>query len=318
MLPEEWREICSLLEIPFDENENEGEMENLPSDHILPNYTENEDLEEVEDNHLETFGLQELFSDCAPLELLSPHIEDNILENKGDMKIEPIEIYEVAKYSNLQQSLHVKRAETFKIRLICKGVPANGTGKWYIRLMLVRAHEGFTDIPVDTCCKKHQGRGNDELKNHVLRFLKDYKDYRANYVEGYRPSIVFEVPPPEDGKIEVTLPMYFTCTDSCVTSRQMQSESKGLKQKSRDMRLVVTLETRRNFGDALQILQRNSILLWIKAMLYETDLNRKQRRGPQGGLAQKLKRKNKEPEPGTSTSNKKKRKMVKKYQLQWK
>ena len=95
MLPEEWREICNHLEIPYDENEDEGEMESLPSDQIPPNYPENEITDKGEDNLLETFGLQELFSDCAPLELLSPHSEDNILESKGDMKIEPIESYEV-------------------------------------------------------------------------------------------------------------------------------------------------------------------------------------------------------------------------------
>ena len=88
--PEEWREICTYLQIPYDENENEdAEMENLPTDHIPPSYDENEDSEP----HL--LGLKELYADCAPLELCSPHSEDSILKTKGEMRIEPIESYEV-------------------------------------------------------------------------------------------------------------------------------------------------------------------------------------------------------------------------------
>jgi hypothetical protein len=201
--------------------------------------------------------------------------------------------------------MHVKRTGQFKIRITCEGVPSSFA--FFLRLLLVRDHYGFSHIPVDQVCKKHQGQGDDELKNHVLRFPEDYKDYRANYVEGCRPSVVFEVPPPEDGKIEVTLPVYFICNDSCVTSQQMVSESKSMTHKARDLRLVCTLEIRRNFGDALEIVQRNSMLLWIKAALYKTDLIREQRRGPQGGLAQKLKRESNEPEPGTSTTIKRRK-----------
>merc|ERR1711971_764942 len=86
----------------------------------------------------------------------------------------------------------------------------------------------------------------------------------------------------------------------------MLSESKSMKHKARNLRLVHTLEIRKNFK--MEILQRSSMSLWIKAALHKTDLIREQRRGPQGGLAQKLKREKSEPETSTSTSRAKKRK----------
>ena len=55
---------------------------------------------------------------------------------------------------------------------IIQGVPSsdNNFEKYYIRLMLVRNHNGFTHLPVDRVCDVH-GTG-DELKSHVLRISK--------------------------------------------------------------------------------------------------------------------------------------------------
>jgi len=76
---------------------------------------------------------------------------------------------------------------------IIQGVPSsdNNFEKYYIRLMLVRNHNGFTHLPVDRVCDVH-GTG-DDLKSHVLRISKEQNSYPANYVDGKRPSIVFEV-----------------------------------------------------------------------------------------------------------------------------
>lgn len=343
MLPEEWSEICRLLKIPYDESENEdsglqgamenlpsqegfedfppqnsaenenselqGEMDILPSHHIPPSYAENEDSG-VQENLLDTLGQEDLYPSNYAEQYSSTHIEDSILESKKGgikMKIEPIEIDEVARYSEIQKCMHVKRTGLFKIRLICEGVPSSDDSTFFIRLMLVREHEGYTHMPVDKVCQKHQDQEEEELKNHVIRYSKDYNFYPAIYVEGYRPSIVFEVPAPENRKIDVTLGMFFKCNDSCVTS-QILSESKSMTHKARDLRLVHTLEIRRNFK--MEILQRSSMSLWIKAVLDKTHLIREQRRGPQGGLAQKLKRENSEPETSTSRAKKRKARKV--------
>lgn len=108
-------------------------------------------------------------------------------------------------------------------------MPSPDDSTFYIRVMLVRDHEGFTHIPVDQVCEKHDE--GDKLKRHVLRYSKgdpfafnttfinglgrclhhrdtgipdilqlcfsftfsDYNFYPAIYVNGYRPSIVVEV-----------------------------------------------------------------------------------------------------------------------------
>ena len=59
-----------------------------------------------------------------------------------------------------------------KDNIIIQGVPSsdNNFEKYYIRLMLVRNHNGFTHLPVDRVCDVH-GTG-DELKSHVLRISK--------------------------------------------------------------------------------------------------------------------------------------------------
>ena len=92
--PEEGGEIRNLLQILNNENKNDDdelheEIENFPTDHIPTNYVQNENSEP----HF--LGLRELYADYAPLELCSPHSEDSILESKGDLKIEPIESFEV-------------------------------------------------------------------------------------------------------------------------------------------------------------------------------------------------------------------------------
>jgi len=245
-------EICRELEKPFDENENEDfglQGENLPPQKGLDvfeptSYAENANL-------LDTLGQEDLYP-ANYAEQLNCVEEDRILESKGAIKIEGIESDEVAKYSELQKCMHVKRAGLFKIRIICEDVPSSDDSNYYIRLVLVRDHEGFTHIPVDQVCEKHYE--GDELKKHVLRYSKDYNFFPAIYVDGYRPSIVFEVPPPEDGKIVVTLGVEFKCNDSCVTSQEMSSESKSMAHKARDLRLVHTLEIRRNFK--MEIIQR--------------------------------------------------------------
>jgi len=312
--PEELEEVLEMLENPYDENENkdsglQGEMENLPPqegfDTLGLDAFGPPSNSGVQENLLDNLGLQELYSSNCADKYSSPHSEDSILESKGDMKIEPIESDEVARYSEVQESMHVKRTGLFKIRLTCEGVPSFDGSTFHIRLMLVRDHESFRDLPVDKVCKKHEDQGGNELNNHVLRYSKDYNFYPANYVEGYRPSIVFEVPAPEDGKIDVPFGVYFICNDSCVTSQQMVSGSKSMAHKARPLRLVCTLEIRRNFQ--MEILQRSSMLLWIKAALDKTHLIREQRRGPQGGLAQKLKRES-ESEPGNSRVKKRKAK----------
>jgi len=311
-----------MLENDENENGDSGlQGKNLPRQEVIntpgldvfgpPSYVENKDSGEQENqNLLDTLGHEDFFPPNYA-EQLDCVEEDKLLESKGATIIEGIESDEVAKYSERQKCMHVKRTGLFKIRVTCEGVPSPDDSTFYIRVMLVRDHEGFTHIPVDQVCEKHDE--GDELKKHVLRYSKDYNFYPAIYVNGYRPSIVVEVPPPEDGNIVVTMGVYFKCNDSCVTSQQMVSESKSMAHKARDLRLVTTLEIRKNFK--MEIIQRNSMLLWIKAALDKTHLIREHRRGPQGGLAQKLKRENNEPEPGTSTStststsNKKKRKI---------
>ena len=52
------------------------------------------------------------------------------------------------------------------------GVPSSDDSTFFIRLMLVREHEGYTHMPVDKVCQKHQDQEEEELKNHVIRYSK--------------------------------------------------------------------------------------------------------------------------------------------------
>jgi len=156
----------------------------VPSDHNMGFGTQAD---------FEDFGLPELFPENPSDEYASPHVEENILESIGRMKTRAILMDKVVEYSDIQKCLHVKRGSSLKFHVTCEGVPSsdNNFEKYYIRLMLVRNHNGFTHLPVDRVCDVH-GTG-DELKSHVLRISKDQNSYPANYVDGKRPSIVFEV-----------------------------------------------------------------------------------------------------------------------------
>jgi hypothetical protein len=75
----------------------------------------------------------------------------------------------------------------------------------------------------------------------------------------------FQVPPPENGRIDLLLTVYFTCNDSCVNSQTYNETTKSvcMPHKGRDLRLIHTLEIKRNYK--MEILQRCSTFLWIKA-----------------------------------------------------
>jgi len=72
--------------------------------------------------------------------------------------------------------------------------------------------------------------------------------------------------------------------------------------KGRDLRLMHTLEIKRNYK--MEILQRCSTFLWIKADISRSHVLKKERRSAVGGLAQKRIRENGEKE---KSLNKKKR-----------
>jgi len=116
------------------------------------------------------------------------------------------------------------------------------------------------------------------------------------------PSILFEISEQEwtrptsiglPGTIKTTHKLFFTCNDSCVntTMEHMVKTKSGkqMKEQSRDLRIVVTYETK-TYSGRMKCEARASQLLWIKACILTRDTTRLERRKPKGGLAQKIQR----------------------------
>lgn len=169
---------------------------------------------------------------------------------------------------------------------------------FYWRYLLLRTNQIYASYPVDLICKGHQIENDKNVKN-ILRPLPG--QVRSHLVEDEHPSLLFQTHPMTGneltevgklGSIEDLHEFYFSCNDSCVTcsmADRIQSKSaKTMKMAARDLRLVITLE--KKTPDGMEVIARRSELVWPKAQVCTRDLEKEERRLPQGGSAQKIRR----------------------------
>jgi hypothetical protein len=176
--------------------------------------------------------------------------------------------------------------------------------------MLVRNHNGFTHLPVDRVCDVTSLTSTALAMNWKARFFAFQKTkiliLPTMLTESVLPLFLrwaamlscvlveslcqcwFQVPPPENGRIDLLLTVYFTCNDSCVNSQTYNETTKSvcMPHKGRDLRLIHTLEIKRNYK--MEILQRCSTFLWIKADISRPHVLKKERRSAVGGLGSEI------------------------------
>ena len=230
-------------------------------------------------------------SDRSLLEIDQP----TNIEERGKMTIS-IPNTENAQYSRYNKFLHVKSATGygnpgFQTKLTFKEVPEEERAKYYLRCYLIRDNKSVRHIPIDKVCDKHLP-ANDTLPSHVLRhYQENNQDIKTiQYIkgaEGTQPSILFQLHPPENGTIEVTIRLYLMCYDSCRNTQNPDPKA-PTKHSSRDLRMVQTLEIHKR--KSKQTTHQKTWLIWPKAAVVKRELIMNPRRGPQGGKAQKNKR----------------------------
>ena len=236
------------------------------------------------------------------------------LEEKGQMTIKFLDT-DNAKHSPHNNYLHVKSATGynnpgFQTEITFQNVQKRKrTTKYYLRCYLTRSNSEARHIPVDKVCEKHLPQG-DTMPNHVLRHGDDNPDILdAEYIDGTQPSIRFQLRPPEKDNnhsnvIRITVRMYMMCFDSC---RNMQNPDPKTPTKYivRDLQMVQTLEVQEH-GDWNTTHQR-TWPIWPKAVICKRELHINPRRGPQGGLAYKMKQdEDRQPRPTKGTKKRQK------------
>jgi hypothetical protein len=196
--------------------------------------------------------------------------------------------YEIEANDFCQQSKHtgwhIKRSEgKMQIQLKFRGLQVQG--HMLIRAVLVRKSETYRAFGIDQVCNKH-GRGIMDRKQ-VLQPASGF-EHKAYYGEdGPRHSVCFMVGEPNQANntLYQTIGLKYMCNDSCNTT----SVNTKFRQthRARDLWLVLTLESVRH----KITLARRKISIWPKAEITKRDLVKKERRLPQGGAAQSIKKK---------------------------
>jgi len=190
-------------------------------------------------------------------------------------------------YSEENHLYHVQsgRNGRFKININYKNIPTNQDGLYFVRSVLIRSNPAYSHFPVDRVCKIHSSPGSPNQPIQPLPgAVEGGYALTESTATSMRPSLLQWVPRPDyEGNIRADLEMIFMCNDSCANSSLPQCKGEA----ARNLYLVSTLEMK--YGDAVTVLARSKVPVWIKASVCKRDLDKKIRRKPKGAAAQKTK-----------------------------
>ena len=164
-----------------------------------------------------------------------------------------------------------------------------------LRLVIKRKNPEYSSFHIDRICEKHQNDASFSL-DHVLHPGPNEQNWMFETRNQERSLVYLFDKYQKSRKLEVRI----ICNDTCRTSTDKNFKS---KEKSRDVVLEVTVETK----DNKTILERDFIQVWTKAAIKPSDLEKKVRRESKGSVAIKEKRERllalKDPEARTKAGN---------------
>ena len=147
-----------------------------------------------------------------------------------------------------------------------------------LRLAIKRKNPEYSSFNIDRVCDKHQIDASFSL-DHVLHPGPNEQNWMFE-TRNREKSLVYLFDKYQTSrKLEIRI----ICNDTCRTSTDKTFKS---KEKSRDVVLEVTVETK----DNKTILERDFIQVWTKAAIKPSDLEKKVRRESKGSVAIKEKR----------------------------
>ena len=147
-----------------------------------------------------------------------------------------------------------------------------------LRLTIKRKNPEYSSFHIDKVCDKHQADASFSL-DHVLHPGPSEQNWMLETRNRERSLVYLFDKHQTSRKLEVRI----ICNDTCRTSTDKNFKS---KEKSRDVVLEITMETK----DNKTILERDFIHVWTKAAIKPSDLEKKVRRESKGSVAIKEKR----------------------------